>query len=216
MKIHHLLRESVGDFPVPLYVGAMTASEGVINFKFRDKPRNTIPFIHDMVDQLTQAKFGLPLRSLFFCTPDPDHAATYGNLFEVYPQGNWRAFVSPEIADMTLDVGLMHYHIEARILREFEGEDKTHVERVIKAKIDSRHLSQIKSLDEFTDVVAKIIPDDVVKDVPLEEFKTSLVGDLHEYVDSIEELTNTNAYDLLTEGAEVMLYSPDGINLESV
>lgn len=216
MKVNHFIRESAEFISVPLYVGSASAVEGTLSFRFRDKSRNSIVFVHNIVNEMTNDKFGLPLRSLFFCTPDPDHAATYGKLFEVTPIGDWRAFASQEVMDMTLDIGAMNYHIEMSIVKQFFGDDQDIVKGAIQPVM--RKLTNEEDLNRFIEKLKRAIPQDISSDIDatLQRFKDELINKLNDYVDSIEELTEENAEDLLSDGAEVMLYSPNGINLTKV
>lgn len=73
------------------------------NFRFREKPQTSVVEIHDAINRISQEKFGLPIRNLLFCFPQP--STMYGYPYKIVPIGNFRMFYHPGIHDMTVDLG---------------------------------------------------------------------------------------------------------------
>lgn len=119
MKLNMLLESSsidevfsqpfFSDFAKSRFYHARLPFEGIrsLDFRLRDAPRDSIRFIHNAINQESERKFGVPVRSLLFTFPSLDqsqpHFEDYGMPALVVPKGeNYRIFLHPEYTDFTV------------------------------------------------------------------------------------------------------------------
>ena len=86
-----------------LYRGMKGTNEPYMTGRVRlegRKPQATGTHVHDAVNEWFTKKFGEPFRNALFTSSDPSFAADYGNLFIVFPTGNFSFVWSEEVEDM--------------------------------------------------------------------------------------------------------------------
>ena len=86
-----------------LYRGMRGASGPVVTGRVRlddRNPTNTGTHVHQAVNEYFVKKFGEPFRNALFTSTDPDFAADYGNLFVIFPAGNFTFVWSEKIEDL--------------------------------------------------------------------------------------------------------------------
>ena len=67
-------------------------------------PMSTAQVTHDRFNAYFQEKFGAPFRNSLHTSGDGGHASSYGNLFEIYPIGDFEFVWSPKVNDIAFDV----------------------------------------------------------------------------------------------------------------
>lgn len=63
-------------------------------------PAHTPKELHEFMNDMFQKKFGWPARNGTFVTWDRDTAATYGDLYAVFPIGEFKYVWSPDVQDL--------------------------------------------------------------------------------------------------------------------
>jgi 8-oxo-dGTP pyrophosphatase MutT (NUDIX family) len=81
------------------------------------KPQATGTHIHDALNEWFTKKFGEPFRNALFTASKADFAADYGNLYLVFPTGNFSFIWSPKVGDL--------YDYDSQLDEALE-EDKEH------------------------------------------------------------------------------------------
>lgn len=81
------------------------------------KPRDTSILIHNLFDHYFKQHFGIPYRSnALFTTTQSSVAEQYGNVYAVFPIGNYKILTSPIIEDLTTSFGYSFSYILAKLL----------------------------------------------------------------------------------------------------
>lgn len=86
-----------------LYRGMKGKPTFVYNKQIRKDrtPSDTIPYIHDLVDEYFYKKFHVKARSQsMFCTGSYSEARGYGFVYSVFPIGNFECIWSPNVEDL--------------------------------------------------------------------------------------------------------------------
>jgi hypothetical protein len=93
------------------------------NVRENRKPKNTPIQYHNAADDWFYEQFGIRYRSdALFCTGSFNGAALYGNVFIIFPIGEFKVCWSPNIVDMYFE-----------FLRDSYGDVKTFVGRLMRA-----------------------------------------------------------------------------------
>jgi len=187
----------------------------LLKFKFRDKPRDTDIVVHNIVNDLTMKKFGLPLRNLFFV-----YVSTFDKTarqMRAIPLGdNVRYFFNPEVDDMTfwfndeiMENKLLEY-VQGLVMGDSIATDEHTIIKIVdgaltasnnlKSMIDdlaNRLYGYVENPTDFTRKVLKFI-----------------ISKLKDYVNNIKEVDSVSKLPIPTN-AEVMIYAPDDIYLMS-
>lgn len=181
----------------------------LLKFKFRDKPTDTPLSVHTVVNKLSQKKFGLPIRSLFF---------TYAEYMvrrqmRAIPLGNnVRYFYHPDVDDMT---GLIiHEMLEDKMGDYFEAlaadynYDSPKIQGIFFYEIQTQPSFKL-AYENLTQRFQEYVDD-------FEPFTknalTYLLKLLKEYVDGVIEVDDINKIPPNTD-AEIMVYAPDDVYL---
>ncbi len=204
------------DDKIKLYHNTRDYKESrLLKFKFRDKPRDTDIVVHNIVNDLTMKKFGLPLRNLFFV-----YVSTFDKTarqMRAIPLGNnVRYFFNPEVDDMTfwfndtvMGTQLLEF-ISAMVQDDSIATDEHAIVNQITSSITNsvtlkdmiedmanRLHGYVSEPTEFTRIVLKFI-----------------ISKLKDYVNNIKEVDSVRKLPIPTN-AEVMIYAPDDIYLIS-
>ena len=94
---------------VRFYRGVRKAYHDIteMEFKFRTKPLDSSPIIHNKINELSEKIFGVPVRNLIFTYTEFEAARAYGDVVEIVPKGNnFKIFYNPYINDLTANAGL--------------------------------------------------------------------------------------------------------------
>jgi len=85
-----------------LYSGRRSNKEWEIKRIRKDrKPQDTPEEIHNIFDDAFEDVFGIRLRSnSIFCYPDPRLSTWYGNIYMIFPFGDYEIYYHPEIYDL--------------------------------------------------------------------------------------------------------------------
>lgn len=223
MKIEDVIPTEKKFLPVPVYKGTMQSYDNEnMEFKFRESSRDTPYFIHELINSITKEKFGLPLRNLIFAASEYNHADSYGNAHIITPIGKWRAFVSPEVQDMTIECGFS-IHFLGDKLQGMLREDNKRIDDSIMRYVFSVSLKKIRSFDDALDSISdrlKNMLKDQTEEFPIEyidslieKFRLSVLEDVKSYTDSIIEVNSNTSKSVFDNNPEVMIYAPEGYNL---
>ena len=223
MKIEDVIYSEKKFLPVLVYKGTMQSYDNEnMEFKFRESSRDTPYFIHELVNSITKEKFGLPLRNLIFGTSDYNHADSYGNAHIITPIGKWRAFVSPEVQDMTIENGFSDYFLGVK-LEGMLRENNKRIDESILRYVFSHSLKKIRSFDDAMDSISdrlKNMLKDQTEEFPIEyidslieKFRLDVLEDIRSYTDSIIEVNSNTSKSVFDNDPEVMIYAPEGYNL---
>lgn len=97
----------------PLYRGVKNNSDSPFIFKQvrHDRaPKTTVISIHQLANQWFEQQFGIPFRSAINGTGDFRFASDYGDVFQVFPTGDFKFCWSPKVRDFVT--------IESRVAKE--------------------------------------------------------------------------------------------------
>lgn len=187
----------------------------LLKFKFREKPRDTDVVVHNIVNSLSEKKFGIPVRNLFFAYAS--WVAKGAGQMRAVPLGdNVRYFFNPDIADMTewFEEQILDNKLEV-VVKDLVGNDAVAVDEnaIIKSIRDAfRSNNTIKQLIED---MANRLHGYVEKPVEFTKIVLKfIIEKLKDYVNNIQEVDSVNKLPLPTN-AEVMIYAPDDIYLIS-
>lgn len=91
-----------------LYHGSQNSyPDGVVKFQYRGAPKDTVFYSHNMVNRLSEEKFGEPVRQLLFAMNNPLHIRKYAGENEhrvLFPLGQYRLFYNPKVKDFTIEM----------------------------------------------------------------------------------------------------------------
>lgn len=188
--------------------------DGIVQFRFREKPRDTLKVIHEIVNEVSNERFTLPIRNLFFTYKDASKTESYGdNTYRIYPLGdNYKLFYHPSISDFT------DHATDFLYKRDFIYEYANPI-------FDNDYLEILLSVVYYRSIrIAKDVDD--VKRIMTERFKREDYYDkLKPYIDEIYNLYINEIYNfaknyineiIVTDNTddisyqEIMVYSPDG------
>lgn len=78
-----------------------------LNFRMREKSKDSIYFMHHAINKFSEKKFNLPIRNLLFVTQNSTIADDYGNTVIIVPKGkNYRLFANQHYTDITDELNL--------------------------------------------------------------------------------------------------------------
>lgn len=196
-----------------------------LNFRFRDKSKDTALIINAVVNDHLVQEYGLPIRNLLYTTQDASVASGYGELCIVIPAGNYNLYYSDGVGDFTDHFGVsgndfLEMVLEQTINDFYNNED---------IKIDGNELSQLiddnyqtinkistaRSMEELTsltDNAVAVDPDDTKKLRHfLEIFTEDLLYNIETQIIENYEITEiNNGDDVPDTSTEIMAYFPDG------
>lgn len=85
-----------------LYHGGENRDDvSIVKFTERKQPKDTFPFIHDMVNELLNERFGKPIRNGMFGYKSKRMASGYGIPYLVIPLGEYSYYYKWDIDDFT-------------------------------------------------------------------------------------------------------------------
>lgn len=88
----------------PLYRGMRgTGDSPVVTGRIRLEGRSAMStgdHVHEAVNDYFTRTFGEPFRNAMFASSDPDFATDYGNLYLVFPRGEFTFIWSPDVVDL--------------------------------------------------------------------------------------------------------------------
>lgn len=203
-----------------------------VDFRFRTKPTDTIREFHDMVNNISTEKFGLPIRNLLFTYPHISNS--YGYPYLIVPIGeNFKLYHHPGIDDMTED--LSDENMDIIVELDFQRlNDKF---RIKDTRYDEIHAIFFEKLsenyDDYRIINDHMIPEILTDMADDEYFDEEIMSSYKNYMegkkDEIVKFTNqlisegffeiakdyVNGVELIDDdsdvgGDEIMVYAPDG------
>ena len=130
MKIKHLLTEEKNDLfetiiasqyfkdnilpyienrrmpPELVHGGYKIESRKIIQIKERSEPTDSTKVVHNLVNELSQEKFGVNVRNLFFATQSPEKSENYGKTITVVPlDADYKLYYNDVVEDMYSESG---------------------------------------------------------------------------------------------------------------
>lgn len=217
-----------------LYHGTVKISEPTeMEFRFRSKPMSTIKELHEKINELSEDKFGIPVRNLLFTYPnDSDSVMTYGNSNVIVPIGkNYRIFYHPSLHDMTEDLNVGDYsdipikNITDELMELDDGSMGEYYRHYVEWLQEHEELTSgdysgiigafynlednAEQDNDFVHVHLKNFIKNNKKDILdiiMKAVKESIDSIAHQYVSGLEELGEDENVD----GVEMMVYAPNG------
>lgn len=202
---------------VKIYHGSNADEPKFVQFRYREKPRDTFVVVHSIINDLTEDKFDIPVRNLLFTLMDDD--TTYGTAsMRVVPKGEYKVFANPNVNDLTIHFMDMFNRYMKTVISNITNDEKVVNDVVTRIRRSLKKLDYNFMEESFTPVVEQILSfvelneGDNVNMVLTETIK-AINAIAKEYVDGIESYTSLDNITHIPQNIEIMLYAPNGFFL---
>lgn len=201
-----------------------------INFRFRDRSKDTGLIVNTIVNYRLTQEYGMPIRNLLYTTQDLKTAKDYGKAYIVVPVGeNYRLFYGEGVEDFTGHFGvsgLDFLEYVADMLAEMHDQEESEITSdKIKELFGSNYttlnkLSVSNSVSELQHIASNAIATepndtDMLREV-LSEFVDLLISTIDSQIIENYDINEINDKDDIPSlRTEIMAYFPDGFYLLS-
>lgn len=214
MDIQEIENQPAYSETMKLYHHSEKSKSGILKFRLRESPTDTKNFFHDMVNNLSKKKFGIPVRNLFFTYHFPQGSSSIYHLRTIPLGNNVKYFYHPDVTDLT---SVLVYFIEYGTFDNFI-DDISHKYDITSPsyEIVEIFLNAIDVHDGAGEVLRFMKKELVAHAGDSDDLANVLLGYvirfIRSYVDGIIEVHNIED---IPKGvkSEIMIYAPDDIYL---
>lgn len=132
----------------------------LIPFRFRNKPVDTPEIIHNIINIITEERYGLPIRNLKFLYPSAIQTRAYGTPYMIVPKGEFMLYTNPYVYDMTIEYELDYIggDLFTNIFKSVYGRITESVQQYILEELDDEDEDEddLSNIHEVMDNLEKI------------------------------------------------------------
>lgn len=192
INILPIIDKPINAIPCLFHGGDIAGNGSIIDVKVRQKPTDTKPIYHNVINHYSNEKFGVPVRNYFFTTQRYRTAENYGKPMMVFPLDDYELYFSDTFEDMFTGLGMEMDDLKsARMNYVTRAMDTPEIKEKLQIVIDELNTKSVRKLG-FKEVSQNIL--DVLKyKSQYDELNYLTTRPFPKTLDELKERYNENA-----------------------